>query len=174
MWLKVMSVIVLSIGVFSLVSAIMAYIEDKSDKTKKLLLLFFITIPILTVLMEIDCERVDVYTYRTNMGQIEVMEQRKEDIEGELEVLINSLPEDTLELYKEIGTKEDSINLYPNIEFIKLIEEQMKTQKELQKELTKLYREQSSVVERMKNRRLYYPAKLIYRDNVNDKLEKLN
>lgn len=132
------------------------------------IVLIFVSLTILTV----NGERINLKQYNINQRQIEAVENRKEDVNREVDNLINKLPEDTLNLYKDINDKEKNVSFYPNIEFVNLIEEQIKTQKELQKELTKLYKEQAFILGEMENRRTFLPGRLIYRDNAKSKLEK--
>lgn len=135
-------------------------------------ILFIVLIVTSLVILIVDGERVNLKHYNINQRQIEAVEERKEDVNREVDSLINKLPEDTLNLYKDINNKEKNVNFYPNIEFVDLIEEQIKTQKELQKELTKLYKEQAFILGEMENRRTFLPGRLIYKDDAKSKLEK--
>ena len=122
-------------------------------------------------LISVDKERTNLKEYRVNQRQIEVVEERQGKVKNELDELVNKLPENTLDLYKTIGNKKDSINLYPDIEFVRLIEEQMKSQQDLQKKLTALYQEQAFIQAQMENRRMFFPGRLVYKDDVVEKLK---
>lgn len=145
--------------------------KTKESWISSLVLLVLIIIVGITIVA--DSERTDLINYRINQGQIKTVEYRKEQVKNELEELVNKLPEDTLDLYKEIGNKKDTINFYPDIEFVNLIEEQMKSQRELEKELTALYQEQAMIKADMENRRMFFPGKLMYKDNVVEKLKEI-
>lgn len=150
-----------------LLFAILILIGTISDGTDtEVALAFLITIILLIATFwswSAMSERRNLQEYHLNDLQLETVKARQEEVKEETDNLIKQLPQDTMKLYRDLSSKDGQLNIYPNIEFVNLIQEQMKTQKELQTKITSLEQEQALILGEMENRRRFFPGRIFYR-----------
>lgn len=157
-------VIFLTAGLFFSLLGVIAMIVDGNGKEVALALMLFIILLIATLWSwSAMFERGNLQEYHINKLQLQAARDRQKEVKEETDDLIKQLPRDTINLYKELSNKDGQLNMYPNIEFVNLIQEQMKIQKELQLHITTLEQEQALILGEMENRRRFFPGRIFYK-----------